>query len=254
MTADAILKKLRTKGTGGYISVNKNLLHLLGINPTIIFCTVLSMYVHYHQKQDLDSCGFFFCTTDRLYVETSLSGKQQRSAIAELVKVGLIEVKYYGLPKRRFIKPVITDRTTNLIFSPIDIEKKVKKSIPNEVYEKYSQPFDYDILKKQIAKACIKYDVSETLVDEILMIYFIYHKFSYKNNREITYYNQKNVDNLVREIEMLNSEYCILDEDMFEAFVKDYFTINFDAKGIRPNINNMLLAEKTMEILADRNK
>lgn len=97
----------------GSIVLNKNLCHAIGVNETIAYSELLSRYNYFSIREELDEEGYFFNTVDDLELGTSLSAKQQKMALTNLQKIGLIKTKLKGIPAKRHI--AITDDITLLL-------------------------------------------------------------------------------------------------------------------------------------------
>ena len=78
----------------------------IGVNEALIFSELLSRQAYFAEKGMLDEGGYFYNTVDDLRSGTSLSDYQQRSAIANLKKLGLIHIQVRGIPPKRFFKVI----------------------------------------------------------------------------------------------------------------------------------------------------
>lgn len=90
--------------SNGFITVNKHLARMLGLDEAVIFGELCSKYDYREARGELDENGYFFCTVEDLEENTSLNDHKQRKAINSLVKIGLIEQVTKGLPRKRFFK------------------------------------------------------------------------------------------------------------------------------------------------------
>jgi hypothetical protein len=76
--------------------------------------------------------GMFFNTVDDLGEETNLSDKVQKKCVDKLVQVGLLEVKKFGLPCRRYFKMNENDMDIIRIIEQLKLEKGLKSQyLPN---------------------------------------------------------------------------------------------------------------------------
>lgn len=92
----------------GFIMLNKQLSFAIGVNENIIFTELLSKYNYYKNNNKLDDEGFFYCTAPDLYASTSLTERQQQSAINNLCKFSFIYKVLKGVPARRYFKILAT--------------------------------------------------------------------------------------------------------------------------------------------------
>lgn len=111
-----ILDFLRSDGS---IVINKKLAHEIGLNETIIYSELVSLYKYWKQRDELTEEGWFFCTYENLFENTAIQGKTASRTTNRLVKLGLIKKKRMGLPAKTYYK--ITNGIYDLLS---DIENK----------------------------------------------------------------------------------------------------------------------------------
>jgi hypothetical protein len=90
----------------GSIVLNKNLCHAIGLYETVVYSELLSRYNYFNIREELDDEGYFYNTIDNFQLGTSLSAKQQKTALSNLEKLGLIKTKLKGVPAKRHFKIV----------------------------------------------------------------------------------------------------------------------------------------------------
>lgn len=93
-----ILERLNHNNT---VSFNRPIAHALGLAAAVVYSALIAKQVYYEQREMLDSEGFFYSTIADLSESTSLSKRQQSSAIQALVDAGLVECEKRGMPARR---------------------------------------------------------------------------------------------------------------------------------------------------------
>lgn len=86
----------------GNISINKHLIHALGITEAILYCELLSRHSYFEDRGNLQEDGSFFNTIYDLQLGTGIGEKSQRTAIKNLEKLGLLKCKVKGVPARRY--------------------------------------------------------------------------------------------------------------------------------------------------------
>ena len=118
---DGLINLLRNDGS---ILVNKNLAFELGIDATIMFTELVSKYMYFRDREQLDEEGMFFNTIDNFEEDTTLKEKVQRKAIKKLEELGLIKVKLKGLPKKRYFN---INKNTNLLLKLINAGGKKRE-------------------------------------------------------------------------------------------------------------------------------
>ena len=65
---------------------------------------IYSEYTYWSSKNELQPGGWFFSTVENIYNNTGLSKHQQLTACKELKTYGIIKIRYYGMPKKRYFK------------------------------------------------------------------------------------------------------------------------------------------------------
>lgn len=89
--------------SNNYITVNKIIAQELGLNEAILLGELASEYEYWERQEQLDN-GYFFSTIENVYKNTTLTGRQQRTAINNLKEQGIIDVVIKGMPAKRYIK------------------------------------------------------------------------------------------------------------------------------------------------------
>ena len=96
----SVLKQL---ASSNYISVNKTLIKLFGLEEAVLIGELCSEYDYWERNNKLEN-GMFFSTIANVEENTGLSEYQQRTAIHNLENYGILEVKVSGLPAKRYFK------------------------------------------------------------------------------------------------------------------------------------------------------
>ena len=86
-----------------FISVNKDLMRLLGIEEAILLGELASEYDYWLSQGKLDN-GWFFPTVENIEKNTTLTKYKQKKALENLQSQGFISIKRKGLPAKRYIK------------------------------------------------------------------------------------------------------------------------------------------------------
>lgn len=103
---------------------NRELAHQIGLHEAIIFYELVAKHQFLEKSHiEIDGTdGYFFCTTDNLLERTTLKRKPQTAAIKNLIKLGLIEQRNYGLPMKRYFRINVEK-----IFEITSVKKKIAK-------------------------------------------------------------------------------------------------------------------------------
>ena len=73
-------------------------------DESIVLAYLSSMEDYWRQHDGLDADGFFYCTVDKMYSQTTIEGRRQRRAIENLIEAGIVIQQNRGLPSRRFFR------------------------------------------------------------------------------------------------------------------------------------------------------
>lgn len=87
-----------------FIRVPRPFIRRFGLNTAIMLSEIYSEYTYWKEQNCLQKGGWFFSTIENMYNNTGLSKHQQLVACKELETYGIIKVKYYGMPKKRYFK------------------------------------------------------------------------------------------------------------------------------------------------------
>lgn len=86
-----------------FITVNKDLIKLLGLEEAILLGELASEYDYWESQDKLEE-GYFYSTVENIQEHTTLSDHKQRKALKNLKSRDLIDVKLKGIPAKRYIK------------------------------------------------------------------------------------------------------------------------------------------------------
>lgn len=89
--------------SSNYITVNKALIRLLGIDEAIILGELASEYEYWSRREELQD-GYFYSTIENIEENTTLTEYKQRKALNNLKNQGIVSIKIKGIPAKRFIK------------------------------------------------------------------------------------------------------------------------------------------------------
>ncbi len=87
-----------------FIRVPRPFIRRFNLNTAIMLSEIYSEYTYWNERGGLHSGGWFFSTIENMYSNTGLSKHQQLVACKELESYGIIKIKYYGMPKKRYFK------------------------------------------------------------------------------------------------------------------------------------------------------
>lgn len=103
----------------GYILYNKQIARLFGINEAIILGELCAKFQFFSDAGQLeDGDGWFYLTREDIENDTCLSPRQQRPALENLGKNGLVECERREVPARMFYRLKI-ENLNNLILQNV---------------------------------------------------------------------------------------------------------------------------------------
>ena len=88
---------------GNYIAVNRSLIKVFGLEGAVLIGELASEAKYWNDRDKLED-GWFFSTIENVEEATGLSGYQQRKALSELTKSGVVETTQKGIPKKRYVR------------------------------------------------------------------------------------------------------------------------------------------------------
>lgn len=232
-----------------YIKLNKNLIHNLGHEAAIVYSELVRAYCYYESEDKLTEDGYFFCTVESLEEECAVSKGQQQRILKKLIDMGLIVAELRGLPRIRYIKVLMSKEAVEKAFEPHERRKKEKTAIPSTVYEQYSKPFDFSVLKRQIKSICNKNGKPEDYTDVVNVFSVYFEFFGYPRH----YFNTESLTSLVLRIIAANTEYGVYDDDVIREYCEEYESMNMDIGEYTRSIYH-LFSDGIMEILSLRLK
>ena len=105
----------RLLSNDGFITVNKDLIKLLGLEEAVLIGELASLYKYWSDKNILTEDGFFFATAEHIENDTGLSPHKQRKSFDKLEQLRLIETKFMGLPPKKYFKPSLKNLNSYLL-------------------------------------------------------------------------------------------------------------------------------------------
>lgn len=145
-----------------FIAVNKTLIQAFGIEAAILLGELASEAVYWENRGETEE-GYFYSTVENVEERTTLSGYQQRKALALMQEKGVVDViSKKGSPPKRYIKIIeeqlleILDiqNSKNLTFKSENTKdlnvkklntknKEVKKNRKEEQYKDILETYPY---------------------------------------------------------------------------------------------------------------
>lgn len=95
---------LKILSSSNYISTNKFLAKQLGLYEAVILGELAGQQDYYECNDEVDEEGYFYCTVSKLEDCTTLKEDVQRRVLKHLQSLKIINIKYKGLPRQRFLK------------------------------------------------------------------------------------------------------------------------------------------------------
>lgn len=86
-----------------YITVNRDLIKIVGLEGAVVLGELASEYDYYFNKEELED-GYFYSTIENIENNTGLSEHRQRKVMNTLKEQEILDIKLSGMPARRYIK------------------------------------------------------------------------------------------------------------------------------------------------------
>lgn len=96
--------KLDNMFASDFLRLPRPFIRRFNLNTAVMLSEIYSEYTYWKDHGGLQPGGWFFSTVENMYYNTGLSRHQQLAACKELVNYGIIQVKYHGMPKKRYFK------------------------------------------------------------------------------------------------------------------------------------------------------
>ena len=96
--------KLDTMFKSDFIMLPRPFIRKFNLNTAVMLSEIYSEYSYWCDRNELQQGGWFYSTVENMYNNTGLSKHQQLMACKELEMYGIIKIKYYGMPKKRYFK------------------------------------------------------------------------------------------------------------------------------------------------------
>ena len=97
-------KKLDEMFKSDFLRLPRPFIRRFNLNTAVMLSEIYSEYTYWKERDGLQQGGWFFSTVENMYYNTGLSRHQQLAACKELLDYGIINVKYHGMPKKRYFK------------------------------------------------------------------------------------------------------------------------------------------------------
>lgn len=124
---------LQLIASDGFITVNKELIKLVGLEEAIIFGELASEWDYWQKRNEVHD-GWFFSTIENIEDKTTLSEHKQRRAINKLKALNLIDVMIKGLPAKRYIK-INTEAVKDLLLNPLRTSSVNSQELEHEILQ-----------------------------------------------------------------------------------------------------------------------
>jgi len=127
-----------------FIRVPRPFIRKFNLNTAVMLSEIYSEYTYWRDRNELQPGGWFYSTVENIYNNTGLSKHQQLTACKELETHGIIKIRYYGMPKKRYFKFNTTklnelnrDFTMNINQNKIDPDAQETPESTERKYPKF---------------------------------------------------------------------------------------------------------------------
>lgn len=113
-----------------FIRVPRPFIRKFSLNTAVMLSEIYSEYTYWRNRNELQQGGWFFSTVENIYNNTGLSKHQQLTACKELEAYGVIKIRYYGMPKKRYFK--FNTAKLNQLHCDFTVNANHNKNVPVE--------------------------------------------------------------------------------------------------------------------------
>ena len=96
--------KLAEMFKSDFLRLPRSFIRRFNLNTAVMLSEIYSEYVYWKDHDGLQQGGWFFSTIENMYYNTGLSKHQQLAACKELATYDIVEIKYHGMPKKRYFR------------------------------------------------------------------------------------------------------------------------------------------------------
>ncbi len=120
-----------------FIRLPRPFVRKFNLNAAVMLSEIYSEYTYWKDRGGLQQGGWFFSTVENMYYNTGLSKHQQLVSCKELETYGIIRVKYYGMPKKRYFKfePAVFNKLYNDFQLNSNINENENNLSNNDTFE-----------------------------------------------------------------------------------------------------------------------
>ena len=161
-------------GHGNYIAVNRTLIRRIGLNAAVVIGELADKARMFDRENQLKD-GWFYMKVQTLSENTGLGERAQKSAIDDLVRIGVLEVEYMGLPKRRWFRIDFHRLMDILSGAEMEPQQRAVEPTPEPEEPETATLFDVDeyfdpsaVPTKSPTKSELEKEVREEQVTEVL--------------------------------------------------------------------------------------
>ena len=100
--------------SSNFITVNKKIAQEIGLKEAVLLGELASEYEYWKGRNEVTDDGYFYSAVSVVQNNTTLSERQQKSALSTLVSMSLVDVSVKGMPAKRHIR--INERAVSELF------------------------------------------------------------------------------------------------------------------------------------------
>lgn len=87
-----------------FIRLPRPFIRMFNLNTALLLAELYSEYIYWKERNLLEKGGWFYSTVENMAYMSGLTKHQQLTAYKELEAYGIIKIKHYGLPRKRYFK------------------------------------------------------------------------------------------------------------------------------------------------------
>lgn len=113
-----------------FIRLPRPFIRRFNLNTAVMLSEIYSEYTYWKEHNELQKGGWFFSTVENMYNNAGLSKHQQLVACKELKNYGIIDVKYHGMPQKRYFK--FNTKTFDRLYEDFNQNTAISKGIGDD--------------------------------------------------------------------------------------------------------------------------
>ncbi|MFA5015746.1 MAG: hypothetical protein WC549_09450 [Actinomycetota bacterium] len=218
--------------SGNYITINKKLIHILGLLPAVLLQDLINKHNYFENRKELTEEESFYNTIKNIETDTGLNSYYITFAVKFLCDFDLLIVNKKGMPARNYYK-LNFDKIEELFHREIKPSDKAVRSLVTK-RSRYKSPNKADIITNNIKDNNIK--LTNTVSDETVR--------GAESSKADSSSSKNNSSKLRSRTELNKSSY-----KKKESSINEYFPIEEETNQLKIDYKNLIVWINTLEFI-----